>query len=92
MNRNWPPFYIEREEQKSLLTQFEEAVKVVKLIEEMKKSDKPKDEKKDDKKPPIFKNWLIGTLCAFISFPFFVWIWLILFMDIITRAKHLPLP
>lgn len=90
-NRNWPPFYIEPE-RPSLLGQFEEAMKVVKLIEELRKADKPKEDKKDEKKPNVFKTWLLTTIGLFAAFPFMVWISMSLYMDLILKAKHLPLP
>jgi hypothetical protein len=84
------PFYIDREERPSLLQQFEEAMKVVKLIEELKKSDKPKEDKKDDKKPSFAKMYVLLGLGTFAMVPIVMWLHFTLFLDILQKAQHLP--
>lgn len=93
MNKNnWPPFYIEREERRSMSDDFRSFVETFRAFEEFKNSQKPKEEKKDEKKPNVFKTWLLTSIGLIAAFPFLVWISMSLYMDLILKAKHLPLP
>ena len=89
--RNPYPFYIEREERTSFSQSLRDLADAIKIMEELKKADKPKEEKKEEKKPSAFKTWLLLCIGSFAMFPIFVWVWFAITMDIIQKAKHLPL-
>ena len=86
------PFYIEREERPSFAAQFRDLADAIEILDKMKKGDKPKEEKKEDKKPSAFKTWILMSIGSFLLFPVFVWLWFTIFIDIIMKAKHLPIP
>lgn len=84
------PFHIEQTAP-SLASQLEDAFRALKLLEEMKKSDKPKEDKKPDK-ASFWKTFVLLGLGTFAMIPIIMWIQFTVFLDILTKAKHLPLP
>lgn len=89
-NRNWPPFYIEND-RPTFASQLRDLSEAFEMLEKLKAGQKPKEDKKEEK-PNVFKTWLLTTIGLFAAFPFMVWISMSLYMDLILKAKHLPLP